>query len=142
MFFYYVTNALQMKIILDACTSFVVYLFHTKKEKNMKTLLIKSNQGNHSGFNVKYTLLEVCDNLKEAKKELIKASFDLSDDHVIRNGRAFDTNSKRYICVNSDTSFTYDGYTYMLINKNDLDLFNMGSYGYLPNEIINQLIND
>lgn len=105
----------------------------------MKTLLIKSNHGNHSGFNVKYTLLEVCNNLKDAKKELLKASFDLSDDHVYRNGRSYDTNNQIYICTNKDTSFTYDGYAYMLINKNDLDLFDGGSYGYLSNEIINQL---
>ena len=105
----------------------------------MKTLLIKSNHGNHSGFNVKYTLLEVCSNIKDAKKELMKASFDLSDDHINRNGRAFDTNNKRYICINSDTSFNYDGYNYILINKNDLDLFNGGCYGYLSNEILKEL---
>ena len=105
----------------------------------MKTLLIKSNHGNHSGFNVKYTLLAVCVDLKDAKKELLKASFNLSDDHVMRNGRAYDTNNKIYICTSKDISFNYDGHTYMLINKNDLDLFNGGSYGYLSNEIINKL---
>ena len=105
----------------------------------MKTLLIKSNHGNHSGFNVKYTLLEVCNNIKEAKKQLINASFDLSDDHIERNGRAFDTDNQRYICKNSDSSFNYDGYTYLLINKNDLDLFDGGSYGYLSNEILKEL---
>lgn len=35
--------------------------------RNFKTILIKSNHGNHSGFNVKYTLLGVCNNLKENK---------------------------------------------------------------------------
>ncbi len=108
----------------------------------MKTLLIKSNQGNHSGFNRKYSLLEVCGTLKEAKEALIKASFDLSDDHIVRNGRAFDANSGRYVCTNSDNFFNYDGYTYMLINHNDLDLFNGGNYGYLPANVINELNNE
>jgi hypothetical protein len=106
----------------------------------MKTLLIKSNHGNHSGFNVKYTLLSVCYDLRDGKEELIKASFDLSDNHVFRNGRAYDKSNQRYICTNKDTSFTYDGCNYMLINKNDLDLFNGGSYGYLSNEILYEIV--
>ena len=106
----------------------------------MKTLLLKSNHGNHSGFNVKWELLGVFNSLKEGKKGLIDASFDLSDEHVLRHNRAFDIDNKKYICTNTDKSFSYDGRKYMLVTKDDIDLFNGGTYGYLPNEVRDHLL--
>ena len=105
----------------------------------MKHLVIKSNQGNHSDFNVKWTLMSEARTKKEAKKQLLSHSIGLSDNHISRNGRAFDTDTMEYICTNKSDGFTYDGYRYTIINKSDLDTFNGGHYGYLPQSIIDLL---
>jgi len=105
----------------------------------MTHLVIKSNHGNHSGFNVKWELISICETKKEAKKELVKCSFDLSDDHILWNGRAYDVNKGEFICTDNDDSFTYDGYRWLIINKSDLYLFDGGNYGYLPQSIVDEL---
>jgi hypothetical protein len=105
----------------------------------MKHLVIKSNSGNHEGYNVKWTLLSESSTKKEAKKQLLNHSFGLSDDHILKNGRAFDTDTMEYVCTNKSKGFVYDGYKYLIINNNDLDQFNGGNYGYLPEYIIELL---
>ena len=70
----------------------------------MKTAIIKSNHGNHQGFNKKWSL-EYTGKMKEAKVKIKQYSEDIED-----------------------------GYSVIIVTQKDInsDLFNGGYYGYFP----------
>lgn len=99
----------------------------------MKHLIIKSNSGNHSGFNVKWELIDICYNKEDVFETLLGLSFGLSDDHIIKNGRAYDPYNKEFIFVNGMSSFRYDGCTYTSVTEETYEYFFNGGYnGYAP----------
>ena len=87
----------------------------------MKTLVIKSNHGNHTGYNRTWEILSKHDTIKEARKELCEIAKELDD--TIKC-------TKKYL-----DSFEYDLHYYRVITRTDLDLFTGGHYGYMPNEV-------
>ena len=105
----------------------------------MTYLVIKSNQGNHSGFNRKWELLKSCSSYQDAHSALVDYSLDLDDNHSIRNGRAYDSSNKMYIFTNDMSSFVYDGVTYAILAKDDVEsFFDGGSNGYVPQFVIDE----
>lgn len=100
----------------------------------MKCYVIKSNSGNHSGFNRKWELIDECYSIKEAKKILLEQAFNVSDDIIERNGAAYDLSRKEYLYTKKDKFFQYDGKKYMIVTRKDVDnnIFNGGPMGYKP----------
>ncbi|MCD8176729.1 MAG: hypothetical protein LUE98_04615 [Tannerellaceae bacterium] len=106
-----------------------------------KYYFIKSNHGNHTGFNRSWTLLSESNSRKELEREMLYKGFDLSDDIVERNGRPYDMNTKQYIVTNKmikNGVFDYDGCMYMIISKKDTHIFNGGHFGHLPSFMENE----
>jgi hypothetical protein len=101
----------------------------------MKSIVIKSNQGNHTGYNRKWYNIEECETIKEAKKVLKSLAYDLSDNIVERNGAPYDKNSDEFIYSNNMKNFNYDGVNYWIITKEDLYMFDGGSFGHMPSFI-------
>lgn len=93
----------------------------------MKTLLLKSNHGNHSGFNRKWEVLESFDNEYDATTscaELYNQLNEIDDVHEDYEKEL--------------TSFWYDGYSYIVITQDDYNggIFNGGGMGYTPKEVV------
>lgn len=108
------------------------------KLNTMKYYVIKSNSGNHTGFNRKWSLIAECTTLRDAKSELINASLNLDDNHILINGRAYDRDDQEYVCTNSMDSFYYDGCTYAIVPEDEIEhKFNGGHYGYTPEFMTN-----
>lgn len=102
----------------------------------MNYLVIKSNHGNHTGFNRKWEVLDEVSTLEDAQDILLDAAFGCSDNIIVDgNGLPYDINSNHVLYDGKCESFSYDGRTYMIISENDQDLFNGGSYGYMSNKI-------
>lgn len=95
----------------------------------MKTLLLKSNHGNHSGFNRTWEILEefenedlaksVCARMHNEIKDLEESDPDFEDEHEGING------------------FENDLYYYTTITQEDYNkgIFNGGYYGYASDSI-------
>lgn len=102
----------------------------------MKTLVIQSNHGNHSGFNRKWELLGSHDSVKEARKQLINVSIEVtdgSDGWTVKNDRAWNSYSKDFLATNKSNSFEYDLVYYHLLREDEVyHFFNGGSKGYMP----------
>jgi len=82
----------------------------------MKALIIKSNHGNHSGFNRKWSLISKHQNIKSSKSELKKLAKE-DEEKVSKDGK----------------SYNYDNLTMVkIITKNDIESFNGNYMGYLP----------
>lgn len=100
-----------------------------------KFYFIKSNSGNHSGFNRHWQLLGESFNRKVLEQSMIDEGFGLSDDIVERNGRPYDLEDREYVVTNQMLKtgrFDYDGSIYMIVSGDDHDMFDGGHYGYLP----------
>lgn len=115
---------------------------NTKIKKNtvMKTLLLQSNHGNHSGFNRTWSIIEKFNNIEEAKKKCAELHNELyevfqSDDININYDATFES---------SLDSFEYDLYYYKIISQDDYNngIFNGGHYGYASKDIINYFENN
>ena len=84
----------------------------------MKAVVLKSNHGNHTGFNRKWTVLDKFEDNKEAENFLY--NYLLERDFVDEDG-------------NIDPC--YDGYHFVVITEEDELLFSGGHYGYAPKEV-------
>ena len=99
-----------------------------------KWAVIKSNHGNHTGFNRKWTMLNQgfpFETLDEAIKYLNQIIDECEDD--IEESERTEKGSE---------SYDYDGCFYKVISSDDLDQFNGGHYGYLPNSISEALTSE
>lgn len=101
----------------------------------MMYFLIKSNHGNHIGFNRKWKLL--CSDIDRnfIADRMLDIGFLLSDSIVSCNNRPYDNITGRYIITNAIMRrgfFEYDGYMYMIVDGNSFDIFDGGTMGYLP----------
>lgn len=85
----------------------------------MKNLVIKSNQGNQSGFNRKWSYYASGMTLEEFQN----LALELEADEL------------NYMDVSSiEETFTEDGYIYALLTEENVeDFFNGSNRGYLPN---------
>lgn len=115
-----------------------IFITNNLKPKKMKNLVIISNHGNHSGFNVKWTIAGKFDNLKEAKALLLNIAFNVSDDVIEENGLPFNINGNEVVYDGDSDSFNYDGKKYVIITQEDYEngIFDGRGYGYASNEII------
>lgn len=84
----------------------------------MKAVVLKSNHGNHRGFNRTWTVLAEFEGNKEAENFLY--DYLLERDFVDEEG-------------NIDT--TYDGHHFVVFTEEDEYLFDGGAYGYAPKEV-------
>ena len=84
----------------------------------MKALVIKSNHGNHRGFNRKWTILAEFNNREEAQKFLY--------DYLLRNDLTDE---------DGETDTSYDGRHYIVVDEGDELLFDGGGYGYASREM-------
>lgn len=93
----------------------------------MKTLVIKSNHGNHHGFNRKWEILEKFNKEEDAKVYL--ANLHNEEKELNEDDEDFET---------SISGFEEDLYYYTLITQEDYDrgIFDGGHYGYASAEII------
>lgn len=102
----------------------------------MKTLVIKSNHGNHSDFNRTWELLAVCDSVEEARAELIEWSIERTegcDGWIIKNGRAYNVYSKEFLATNKSDSFEEDLYYFHIVPENKAATFFSGGHrGFTP----------
>ena len=98
----------------------------------MKNIIIKSNSGNHTGFNIKWSIISEHNSIEEAKEKLREYSLCVSDDIIDINGFAFDTNNEEFIYKKGAETFNYDGCRYMFLNENNIDDFGNEQMGYLP----------
>lgn len=84
----------------------------------MKALVIKSNHGNHQGFNRTWKVLADFESEKEAETFLY--DYLLERDFVDEDG---------------EPNTAYDSYQFLVITEDDEFLFNGGSYGYANKEM-------
>jgi hypothetical protein len=104
--------------------------------------IIKSNQGNHTGFNRRWELMDVCPSKDEASEKLFQLALYASDDNMIMEDDSrsiIDNNSGEEVYHLKEDYFNYDGRQYRAITNIDIDSFNGGVNGYLNNEIIKSL---
>ena len=105
----------------------------------MKTTIIQSNSGNHSGFDRKWSQVNQYDSLEAAQDAMLSIAFNyLSDDIIEVDGLPFDSNNNEVVYDGKAASFTYDGRIYMIVTEDDdIDsIFNGGYYGYAPSFLI------
>ena len=102
----------------------------------MKSLVIYSNQGNHSGFNRNWTISGKFNKISDARKEMKRLAFYCSDSIIDRNGAAYDLDRAEYLCTNKTDSFEYDLVYYMIVTEDMIDSYfcSGGHYGCLPQE--------
>lgn len=81
-------------------------------------MVLKSNHGNHQGFNRTWAILSEHDDEKEAETFLY--DYLLERDIIDEDG---------------EPDRTYDGYHFTVITEDDESLFNGGIYGYANKEI-------
>jgi len=82
----------------------------------MKALIIKSNHGNHTGFNRNWTLISKYKKIHLAKNEL-KYFAKEDGEKISKDGK----------------SYCFDNLTmYKIITKKDIESFNGNYMGYLP----------
>lgn len=107
--------------------------------ETQKNICIKSNHGNHSGFNRKWEVLGKSENIEELKTILMENALRCSDDITTNeNGEAIDLSRNEEILYNGvDDSFNYDGRIYVIVTESEFfaDFFNGGSFGYASREI-------
>lgn len=108
----------------------------------MKAIVIKSNHGNHTGFNRKWELIAVVDTVKEAREELVQQSIycvDGCNDWIMRNGRMWNTANKEYLYTTDRDSFSEDLRTYTFVTQNEVETFFDGGHnGYMPSFIVKE----
>lgn len=104
----------------------------------MKAILIKSNHGNHSGFNVKWTVLDKSDDLdyllNKIKEHALRVSDNVTEDE---NGNVIDLSSNSKVLLSKNENlFSSDGVRYRIVTQDDYDnnFFNSNS-GYANSEI-------
>lgn len=93
----------------------------------MKTLAIKSNHGNHQGFNRTWKVLESFTNEESAQEFLANLHNEVKE--INEEHEDFET---------STSGFEDDLYYYTTITQDDYDkgVFNGGHYGHASDEII------
>lgn len=84
----------------------------------MNCLVIKSNHGNHSGFNRKWEILKEFKDLRDGSDFLSMLKEELTGEGKF-----------------GVTSFEDDLIYYYLINEDDFDIFDGGHFGYASKEI-------
>lgn len=96
----------------------------------MKTLIIKSNHGNHSGYNRKWTILEEFEDWNDFNSPLTKLA------SIYNDIKDLDEDNEEY--EYSLSSFEDDLCYYYVVTEEDYHngFFNGGHYGYASDEII------
>lgn len=110
----------------------------------MKTMIIKSNNGNHSGHSRTWTEIDhfrFDDNkASEAKQRMLDIAFVIDDNVIEMDGLPFHTDSEEIVFNPAIESSFMDGLTtYAIITEeDDIDsIFDGGSYGYAPEFVLN-----
>lgn len=107
----------------------------------MKILIIKSNHGNHTGFNRKWSIVDYPSTIEDAYKSMMELAVECSDDYIyseatksiIKNPEL--TNGIDTIYTYGDESFWDDGYSYQIITEEDYEDFFNSDNGYISSEI-------
>lgn len=103
----------------------------------MKTLIIKSNHGNHTGFNRTWSIENKCDSIEEAKIKLSEIADKIADDYGM-------TEKDRIDLYNGKNEALSHGLTYYsIITEEDYEwgIFDGGHMGYASQEIIDYFNN-
>lgn len=102
----------------------------------MKTVVIKSNQGNHTGFNRKWTLIGEFTSLRDAREELRKQAYSIAEKHngwYLSEGGFMYNEEKEFLYTPGTDNFSDDGVSFEIVKVKDLNSFFDGqSTGYMP----------
>lgn len=106
----------------------------------MKNIALKSNHGNHSGFNRKWEILGTSEDINELKEILFSQASSCSDyTESDGNGNVIDNSRDGEILYSlNDDSFNYDGRYYLIVTESEYfaDRFNGGYMGYAPKAVV------
>lgn len=108
----------------------------------MRIAVIKSNHINLEGHNRKWELISFVSSIKKAKMVLAEQSIccvENSDDWIIRNGRAWHLDKKKYLYTYKQSSFSKDSSIYTYLTEKEANIFFDGRFhGYIPQFIIDE----
>lgn len=98
--------------------------------------IIKSNHGNHRGYNRSWTLITTANDLNSARKELADQAIkrvEGCDGWILRNGRMWNTHAKEYLYTNEQMGFEEDLTYFKAVKSTEVEeFFNGGHNGYKP----------
>lgn len=118
----------------------------TKWRRQMKSIALKSNHGNHSGFNRKWEVLAKSENVDELKEILFTYAERCSDyTESDGNGNVIDNSRDGEILYSlKDDSFNYDGRCYVIVTESEYfaDIFSGNYMGYAPKEVVDYFENN
>lgn len=106
----------------------------------MKNILLKSNHGNHSGFNRKYEILDQSEDINDLKSLLRDQALRCSDDMSLdENGNVIDGSRDQEVLLSHDEDrFVYDGRFFIIVTQDmyDQGFFNGSCYGYANKGVV------